>query len=125
MIFAYFNEIFSEYRVEIVFGDISPNTRITSVRTPVAIPTALLLQIFMASVVDMEEAVRFTTLLPTRIALSILPWSSRTFVSVTALLSPASARFLIRILFTVVSAVSAEEKNADNPINRIKISNCI
>ena len=101
------------------------HTRITSVRTPVATPTALLLQIFMASVVDMEEAVKFTTLFPTRIALSILPWSSRTFVSVTALLSPASARFLIRILFTVVSAVSAEEKNADNPINRIKISNCI
>jgi hypothetical protein len=42
-----------------------------------------------------------------------------------AFLSPASAKFRTLILFTVVSAVSADEKNADNATKINNISNWI
>jgi hypothetical protein len=125
MIFAYFKAIVSEYKVEMVLGEISPKTRITSVRMPVPILIALFPQILMTNVVDMEEAVKLTTLFPTRIALSIFPWFSSIFVSVMAFLLPASASVLTLIRFTVVNAVSADEKNADNETNKINVSNCI
>lgn len=53
-------------------------------------------------------------LLPISIAVSILEESSVIFNTVCAFLLPSSARLRIRIRFTVVSAVSAEEKKADS-----------
>ena len=93
-----------------VFGVISPNTRTSRVITPVTMPTALLPKNRMASVVARDEAEIFTILFPTRIAPSIRAGSSRTFRSVCALRSPSSASMRMRTLFTVVSAVSADEK---------------
>ncbi len=60
-------------------------------------------------------------LLPISMALNILPESSVIARTVLARLLPSSAKVRIRILLTVVSAVSADEKNADNnnKINRI------
>ena len=52
-------------------------------------------------------------LFPIKMALNNLPESSVMARTRFARLSPASARERRRILFTVVSAVSAEEKNAD------------
>ena len=46
-------------------------------------------------------------------------------VPMAARVSPASASVLIRILFTVVRAVSDDEKNADNASKTTKISNCM
>ena len=106
-----------------VFGVISPNTRISRVSTPVAAPTALLPNNSIVNVVIIDDAERFTMLLPTRIILSILPGSSITFIRVMAFLSPASARVRILILLTVVSAVSAEEKNADKHNKRTTRTN--
>ena len=54
-------------------------------------------------------------LLPIKIALNILPELSVIFNTILARLLPSSAKERIRILFTVVKAVSADEKNADNP----------
>jgi len=69
----------------------------------------------------MEEADRLTTLLPIRMALSIFPWLAESFSTHWADLLPDSARFRMRILFTVVKAVSEDEKKADNP-NKIRIT---
>ena len=68
----------------------------------------------------MEEAERLTMLFPIKMALSILPESSVMRSTRSARLSPSSARVRIRILFTVVRAVSAEEKNAERKIKTIK-----
>ena len=121
MIFAYAIEIGTAWIVAIVFGEISPNTRISSVTIPVAIPAPLLPNISIASVVAIEEAERFTTLFPIRIALSIFPEFSVIFNTVFALSLPSSLSFLIRILLTVVSAVSADEKNAESIISTTRI----
>ena len=69
----------------------------------------------------MEEADKLITLLQINIALSILVGSSISLLTVTALLFPSSARLRIFILPTVVSAVSAEEKNADKSNNNKSI----
>lgn len=61
-------------------------------------------------------------LLPIKIALSILEESSKILLTTIARLSSfSSTRERIRMRLTVVSAVSAEEKNADKII-RIKIT---
>ena len=66
-----------------------------------------------------------TILLPINMALNILPELSVIFKTVFARLLPSSARLRIRILLTVVSAVSADEKKAES-INRIiKIISCV
>ena len=111
--------------VDKVLGVISPNTSMSKVNTPVATPTALFPKIFMVRVVKREDADRFTILFPMRIALSILLCCSITFDKTTAFSIPDSARVLTLILFTVVSAVSDDEKNADNANKIIKISNCM
>ena len=59
-----------EENIAHVLGTISPQSRTTIVKIPVAIPTARLMRI--ARVVASADADRFTTLLPIRIALSIL-----------------------------------------------------
>ena len=69
IIFAFFKEIFSAEIVDKVFGVISPNTRISKVRIPVAIPTALLPNNSIVNVVISDEAERLTRLFPMRIAL--------------------------------------------------------
>ena len=99
--------------VAIVFGEISPKIKISSVRIPVAIPAPTFPQSLMASDVARDDADRFTILLPIKIALSILPELSVMRGTHAALLSPSSASARIRIRFAVVRAVSAEEKKAD------------
>ena len=71
------------------------------------------------------EAERFTILFPIKIALSILAELSVIFSVIFARLFPSSAKERIRILLIVVSEVSAEEKNADNPNRKIKITICM
>ena len=99
--------------VAIVFGEISPKIKISSVRIPVAIPAPTFPQRLMASDVARDDADRFTILLPIKIALSILPELSVMRSTHAALLSPSSASARMRIRFAVVRAVSAEEKKAD------------
>ena len=125
MILANRNAIRSACIVATVFGVISPKIKIKSVRMPVAIPTILLPQMWVARTVAREDAYRFTTLLPIRIALSILLGSSMIFNTYSACLSPFSASVRTRILLTVVSAVSAEEKKADIKSSSFKINSCI
>ena len=84
IIFAFFKEIFSAEIVDKVFGVISPNTRISKVRIPVAIPTALLPNNLIVNVVISDDAERLTRLFPMRIALSIFPCSSITLVKIMA-----------------------------------------
>lgn len=117
---AYLSDSFSELTFAAFFGVISPNIRIRSVRMPVASPTLRLPKRLIASVVDSEEADRFTTLFPIRMQDSIFSWASSTLSTVAARLFPASESVRIRTRFTVVRAVSAEEKKPDS---RIRISN--
>ena len=56
-------------------------------------------------------------LFPIKTALSIFGASEITFSRITARLSPCSESDCIRILFTVVIAVSAEEKNDERAIS--------
>ena len=66
-----------------------------------------------------DEYDTFAILFPIRIAESIFPLSLVTFKTLAARLSPFSAKFFMRILFTVTRAVSEDEKNAEN-VERIK-----
>ena len=110
--------------VAIVFGVTSPKIKIKSVRIPVAIPAPKLPKYLIASEVASEEAERLTILFPIRIAESIFPESSVTRRTLSARLSPDSARVRIRILLTVVKAVSAEEKKAESIKSTTKNINC-
>jgi hypothetical protein len=118
--------------VAMFFGVISPKIKIKKVRIPVAIPIKVLELLpkpafeakEIARVVVREEADRFTILLPIRIALSILSGFSTMDKTLAALLFPSSARALIRWRFTVVRAVSAEEKNADKISSITNITIC-
>ena len=121
---AYAREILVAFSVAIVFGEISPKIRIKNVRIPVAIPAPTLPSSRMARVVAREDADRFTILLPIRIADNILLESFVIFKTHSARASPSSANDLILILLTVVNAVSAEEKNADNSNSKSKNTNC-
>lgn len=67
-----------------------------------------------ARMVVSDDTAIFTMLLPIRIALSIFEELSRIFKIITALLFSSSARERMRILLTVVRAVSADEKNAES-----------
>ena len=107
--------------VAIVFGLTSPNIKMRKVRIPVAIPAPALPKNFVARVVARDDADRLTMLLPIRMAESILPESSVTLSTLSARLLPASDKVRRRILFTVVSAVSADEKNAESRSNTTKI----
>ena len=108
-----YNDMESALMVAMVFGVTSPKINIRKVRIPVAIPAPALPKKWIASDVETEEADRFTMLLPIKMAESILPGSSVMRSTRAARLFPDSARVRIRILLTVVSAVSAEEKNAE------------
>ena len=103
-----------------VFGVISPKIRIKRVKIPVAAPAALFPKISVTSTVSMEDADKFTTLFPIKMALSILLLFSRSRITHRACLFPLSASVRMRILLTVVSAVSEEEKKAESP-SKIKM----
>lgn len=124
MIPATLSASLSACRVAIVFGDTSPNIRISRVSIPVAIPAPMLPRSLTARVVARDDADRFTMLFPISIAESIFAESSVTQRTLSALLSPASDRVRMRILLTVVSAVSADEKNAENSKSTISIIIC-
>ena len=66
------SEIFSAFNMALVLGTISPNKRTRIVKIPVAIPTATFPHNSIANEVAREEALKFTILLPIKIALSIL-----------------------------------------------------
>ena len=70
--------------------------------------------------IAIEEADRLTRLFPINIAESIFAESSVTRSTLSAFLFPASDRVRIRILLTVVSAVSADEKNEESSRSTIK-----
>ena len=116
MIPATCKEIVSAFKVAKVFGVISPKIKINKVIMPVATPAPVFPSKSIARTVAMEEVEIFTILLPIRIAPSIFPEFSITFPSVTAFLLPSSIRVRTRIRFTVVKAVSAQEKKADKKI---------
>jgi hypothetical protein len=117
--------IFSLYIVATVFGVISPKIRTISVNSPVATPMKLLPKTSVVNVVARADAVILTILLPTRIVLNILEGFSSTLKTLKAERFPSSERALNLCLLTVVSAVSADEKNADK-ITIITIAiNCI
>ena len=126
-------DILSEFMVATVLGMISPKIRMTIVNIPVAIPTAVAPLMpapierasFVASMVVREEAERFTILLPIKTALKSLPGFSMSRLTVLAVLFPSSSRLRIRILLTVVSAVSADEKKADNSTRIKRIMSCV
>ena len=72
----------------------------------------------------MEDADRFTMLFPIRIAESIFPESFVMRRTRSAFLSPFSESVRIRILFTVVNAVSEEEKNEESASSTSKLIIC-
>ena len=111
----------SAWIVASVFGEISPKIKIKIVSIPVAIPAPRLPKRRIAREVVRLDAERFTMLFPIRIALNILPESAVIFKTLAAFGFPSSANVRIRIWFTVVSAVSAEEKKAGSSNNRNKI----
>ncbi len=114
-----------ELMVAIDFGVISPNININNVRIPVAIPAPTLPNMSIARVVAREEADRFTMLFPINIADSIFLGRVTTFKTLAAFLLPSSAMVFSLILFTVVSAVSADEKNAERTNNNKRIISLI
>ena len=107
-----------------VFGVTSPKIRIRKVSIPVAIPAPTLPKYCIVREVAREEADRLTILLPIRMAESILPESSVTRRTLSARLLPDSDRVRMRILLTVVRAVSDDEKNAESSSKSIKIISC-
>ena len=78
----------------------------------------------LARFVSREEADKFTTLLPINMALSICVFSSISLSTREAFLFLSSANDLIRILFTVVKQVSADEKKAESASRISKITIC-
>ena len=111
------SEILSAFMVASVFGETSPKISMRNVSIPVATPAPTLPNSLMASDVVSDDAERFTMLLPIRMAESIFGEFSVTLSTFSAFLLPASARVLMRILFTVVRAVSEDEKNAESANN--------
>ena len=75
----------------------------------------------MAKEVVREEAVRLTILLPIRMALNSFVGFSTSFKTRLAFFTFSSSIDFIRILFTVVRHVSAEEKNAESTKRMHKI----
>jgi len=106
--------------VAINFGVISQNIKIKTASIPVVITAPILLKRFMANVVAIETADKLARVLPINIALNIFAgFSISLFISLAFLLF-SSARLRILSLFTVVNAVSADEKKADSS-NRVPI----
>ena len=96
-----------------LLGEISPKIKITTVVTIVATVTPLEPRSWMKTTVAMEAAAMLTILLPTRIVDRTESKSSNSFRHSLARSSPLRAMFLRRILLTLVRAVSADEKKAE------------
>ena len=93
-----------------LFGEISPTTSMTMVVTVVAMETLLRSPMrVMHSRVAMDAVPILTMLLPTRIVESTSSKWSMSFKIPTASWFPLRARFLMRILLTVLRAVSEAE----------------
>ncbi len=90
-----------------------------------AIPAPALSNKSVANIVAIEDAEMLTTLLPIKIALNIFPEFSITQPRVMAFLFPSSIKVRTRIRFTVLKAVSEDEKKADNANKTISIKNCV
>jgi hypothetical protein len=106
-------------------GVISPKIRIKKVKIPVATPAPTLPKSFVAKVVARDDADRFTTLLPIRIADSILSLFSMTSRTRSARLFPDFAMVFILISDTVVRAVSEPEKKLDRINNTMSTKSWI
>jgi len=113
---AYESATFSEWIPATVFGIISPKINTTKVRTNVPILTYIFPNTFCTNKVEIAEAPIFTMLFPIKTVLSIFDWCFITLSRIRARLLPSSTNIRIRILLTVVKAVSADEKNADSKI---------
>ena len=96
-----------------LLGEISPKIKITTVVTMVDTVTPLEPISWMKTTVAMEAAAMLTILLPTRIVDRTESKSSNSFRHSLARSSPLRAMFLRRILLTLVRAVSADEKKAE------------
>ena len=115
---------FSLFCVAIVFGVISPKTRIRNVMMNVAILTAAPPPNDKATIEAILAANVLTRLFPIRIALSILASLSYTFINVFARLLPSSASERILIRLHATSEVSADEKKPDSRSRTIKTIIC-
>ena len=104
------SEIFDEYG-EAYFRNLESNTLIELQKRKQTIVSC------GGGVVMREETDIFTMLFPINTVLSIFGELEIIFSRITARLLPCSARDCIRILFTVVIAVSAEEKNEESAIS--------
>ena len=69
-----------------------------------------------------DAAIKLTRLVPRSIKAMSLSGFLRSFSANLALLSPFLARCLTRYLFTLMSAVSVPEKNADSKISIARIT---
>jgi hypothetical protein len=78
-----------------------------------------------ASIVESDEAMMLTKLLPIKIALNILDWLSIIFPTNIAFLLPSSIKVLILMLLTVVKAVSADEKKPERKSSNMRTSNIV
>ena len=109
------SEYFSANSFASDFGKISPKikmmTVVTNVDTRRPVPP---LKIDVAMAVDTVAEPMLTILFPTRIVESVSSKRSTRLRTRFAALSPSSAIRIIRTRFTLESAVSADEKNADN-----------
>ena len=125
ILLATFRETFSGFLDAKDLGVISAKIKTKIVIIPVAIPTPLSPNSFIAIEVANAEEPMFTTLFPTSIALNILlGFFTNLFIKLAPLTS-SSTICLIRILLKDVKAVSEAENRADNPIKIINIINCI
>ncbi|CCY52966.1 uncharacterized protein BN781_01370 [Coprococcus sp. CAG:782] len=122
---TYKRDILTLYNWATVFGVISPNIRISRVSIPVEIPTAALPNTLVVRVVARDDAEMFTMLFPIKMVLISFALFSVTLRTLAARLLPESAIERRAYLFTVVSAVSADEKKADRRIRMTSIISCI
>ena len=120
-----YKEIYKEKNEEVKERFDLVMERIAEITKEDVAPAPSCVAILVASMVDNEEALRLTILLPIRIALSILDGLSVSSLTRQARLLPSSARLRIRILLTQVNAVSADEKKADKANKTIRTISCI
>jgi len=114
---AYFNAISSACIDATVFGTISPNIIINKVSIPTPTLINMSLKRLCVKIVAIDEAAIFTMLFPISTVLSIFLELFSTLFKTIAFLFSSSTRVLSLILLTVVKAVSADEKNAENKSN--------
>ena len=100
----------------------SQNSNTTAVSSIVPTTTPVGPPISIETTPTSEAAIKFTKLVPRRIKAISLSGFLRSFSASLALLFPFFARCLTRYLFTLMSAVSVPEKNADSKISIARIT---